>query len=86
MRLTFRDRDSIEGMLANNLLLVDPMGFSITPPDPTFQNQRIFVPRAALEDVQVLGVIGSSLRRRPAKKPVEKDEGQIGLFDERSKS
>lgn len=80
LRLLFRDHDSIEGMLANNLLLIDPNGFSIIPPDPTFQNQRIFVPRAALEDVQVLGVIGSPLRRRPAKR-VEKDAGQIGLFE-----
>jgi hypothetical protein len=80
LRLLFRDHDSIEGMLANNLMLLDPHGFNIIPPDPTFQNQRIFVPRAALEDVQVLGVIGSSLRKRPAKR-VEKDAGQIGLFE-----
>ena len=80
VRLLFRDHDSIEGMLANNLVLVDPNGFNIIPPDPTFQNQRIFVPRAALEEVQVLGVIGSPLRRRPSKR-VEKDVGQIGLFE-----
>jgi hypothetical protein len=80
LRLLFRDHDSIEGMLANNLMLVEPNGFNIIPPDPTFQNQRIFVPRAALEDVQVLGVIGSPLRRHPAKR-AEKDAGQIGLFE-----
>ena len=59
MRLLFRDGDSLEGMLANNLMLVEPAGFSVVPPDPTFQNQRVFVPRRALESVQVLGVIGS---------------------------
>ena len=48
VRLVFRDGDSIEGMLANNLMLLEPAGFCIIPPDPTFQNQRIFVPRAAL--------------------------------------
>ncbi len=82
MRLRFRDGDSIEGMLANNLLLFEPDGFSIIPPDPTFQNQRIFVPRAALAEVQVLGVIGSAVKRRPAKR-APKDEGQIELFGER---
>lgn len=81
VRLRFRDSDSLEGMLGNNLMLVEPSGFSIIPPDPTFQNQRIFVPRAALTDVQVLGVIGSPLRRRPAKK-VEKEEGQLEMFGE----
>ena len=82
VRLRFRDGDSLEGMLANNLLQVEAGGFSIVPPDPTFQNQRIFVPRAALEEVQVLGVIGSPLRRGAAKK-VEKEEGQLEMFEEK---
>jgi len=79
LRLRFRDGDSIEGMVSNNLLLMEAGGFSIVPPDPTFHNQRIFVPRAALADVQVLGVIGSPLRRRA--KPAPKDEGQLDMFD-----
>jgi len=80
LRLRFRDGDSIEGMVSNNLMQVESTGFSIVPPDPTFQNQKIFVPRAALSDVQVLGVIGSPLRRRAAK-AAEKDEGQLEMFD-----
>jgi hypothetical protein len=79
LRLRFRDGDSIEGMLANNLLLVESSGFSIVPPDPTFQNQRIFVPRVALENVQVLGVIGSPLRKRPPKEAPAAD--QIEMFE-----
>jgi len=82
VKLLFRDHDSIEGMLANNLLLIESNGFNVIPPDPTFQNQRIFVPRAALEEVQVLGVIGSAVKRRPAKR-APKDEGQIELFGDR---
>jgi hypothetical protein len=79
VRLLFRDGDSIEGMLQNNLMLMEATGFSIIPPDPTFQNQRMFVPRAALREVQVLGVIGSPLKRRPAKKP--DGEGQLEMFE-----
>jgi hypothetical protein len=81
IRLRFRDGEAVEGMLANDLLLIEPAGFSIVPPDPTFQNQRLFVPRAALTDVQVLGVIGSPLRRRPSKRPVEEQE-QLKMFDD----
>jgi len=81
VRLLFRDGDSIEGMLQNNLMLVEPAGFSIIPPDPTFQNQRMFVPRAALREVQVLGVVGSPLKRRPAKKAP--GEGQLEMFEDR---
>jgi hypothetical protein len=66
-------------MLANNLMLLEPTGFSIIPPDPTFHNQRIFVPRAAVADLQVLGVIGSPLKRRQARKP-EKPESQLEMF------
>jgi hypothetical protein len=82
VRLLFRDGDSMEGMLPNNLMMVEGAGFSIIPPDPTFQNQRIFVPKPALREVQVLGVVGSPLKRRPAKKVAE--EGQFELFGEGS--
>jgi len=77
LRFFFRDGDWLEGIAPNNLLLVENNGFQAVPPDPTFQNQRVFVPRAALSNVQVLGVIGSPLRR-PAKKAVE---DQMKMFD-----
>ena len=50
IKLVFRDQDSTEGLLANNLMLVEEAGFHIIPPDPTFQTQRIFVPRLALRE------------------------------------
>lgn len=81
IKLVFRDLDSTEGLLANNLMLVEEAGFHIIPPDPTFQSQRIFVPRQALREVQVLGVIGSGLRRRKTAKPdAAKGPDQIELF------
>lgn len=79
LRLAFRDGDALEGIAANNLMLVEGPGFHVIPPDPTFQNQRVFVPRAALTEVQVLGVIGSPLKRRkPAVDPAR--QGQLDLF------
>jgi hypothetical protein len=79
VRLSFVDGDSLEGIAANNLMLVEGPGFSVVPPDPTYQNQRIFVPRSALREVQVLGVIGSPLRRR---KPKPADvEKQLRMFE-----
>lgn len=85
LRLRFRDDDAMDGVAPNNLLLVDPLGFQIIPPDPAFLNQRIFVPRQALVETQVLGVIGSPLRRTGASTPARKKPatlpGQISLFD-----
>src|SRR6202158_6347796 len=79
VRMRFRDGDMMDGMLANNLLQLDPYGFSVVPPDPGFQNQRIFVPRAALSGVQVLGVVGSALRLARTPKPAPKE--QMGLLE-----
>lgn len=80
LRMHFRDGDSMDGILSNNLLQLEPVGFSVVPPDPGFQNQRIFVPRAALASIQVLGVVGSPLRSPRKPKPVAKE--QIELFNE----
>ena len=79
VRLRFRDGDSLEGIVPNNLLHLESAGFGLVPPDPTFQNQRIWVPRPALEGVEVLGVIGSPLRRR--KPEVKVDEDQLRMFE-----
>ena len=78
IRMRFRDGDAMDGLFSNNLLLMEPYGFSVIPPDPGFQNQRVFIPKAAVTGVQVLGVIGSPLRIRKTK-PTPKE--QIGLFE-----
>jgi hypothetical protein len=78
VRFRFRDGDWLEGILPNNLLQFEAAGFSAIPADPSFQNQRVFVPRLALAGVEVLGVIGSSARRRPAPNPG--DDGQLKMF------
>ncbi|MEO5924063.1 MAG: hypothetical protein ABIR70_09570 [Bryobacteraceae bacterium] len=76
VRVRFRDGELLEGIMRNNLL-GDPGGFALVPPDPTFQNQHILVPREAVTAVEVLGVIGSPLRRIPKKGAVE---GQLEMF------
>jgi hypothetical protein len=78
--LRFRDGETLEGVMPNNLLQLDPYGFTIIPPDSS-SNQRIFAPRSALVEVEVLGVIGSPLNRR---KPKAAAKEQIGLFEEDS--
>jgi hypothetical protein len=79
VRMRFRDQEVMDGILANHLLQLEPYGFTVTPAEPYSNNQRVFVPRAALAELQVLGVVGSPLRPRKAK-PVPKE--QIGLFDQ----
>ena len=77
--LQFRDGEVMEGIMPNNLLQWEPYGFTVIPPDPYSNQQRVFIPRAAVESVEVLGVVGSPLKKRKAK-AVPKE--QIGMFDE----
>jgi hypothetical protein len=76
LRLEFRDGDTVEGIHTNNLLVLEPYGFTITPPDPSANEQRIFVPRTALNRIEVLGVIGSRVR-----KPRKKAKEQLEMFE-----
>lgn len=75
VRLRFRDGDVMDGILPSNLLLLDSTGFSVVPPDPGNQNQKLFLPRQALSEIVVLGVVGGARR---GKRPVTKE--QLEMF------
>ena len=75
VRLKFRDEDTIEGVVPNDLLSLLDRGVQITPPDLHGTTLRIFIPRTALTEMTVLGVVGIA-RRKPAAPP------QPGLFNE----
>ena len=66
VRLTFRDRETMEGVITNDLLSLLDSGVQITPPDLNGSTLRIFIPRDALAEMTVLGVVGVA-RRKPAK-------------------
>jgi hypothetical protein len=65
VRLTFRDRETLEGVVPNDLLALLDSGVQITPPDLNGAAVRIYVPRFALAELTVLGVVGVA-RRKPA--------------------
>jgi hypothetical protein len=65
VRLKFRDNETLEGVVSNDLLALLDSGIQITPPDLNGAAVRIFVPRSALSEVTVLGVVGVA-RRKPA--------------------
>jgi hypothetical protein len=65
VRLRFTDNDTLEGVVPNDLLSLLDNGVQITPPDLNSTTDRIFVPRSALAEVTVLGVVGIA-RRKPA--------------------
>ncbi len=85
VRMTFKDSEILEALLANNLLDLDPLGFLVTPPDVYSNNLRIFIPRTALTGMEVLGVISDGVVRRMSQRAAQArvlstDGQQIGLF------
>lgn len=81
VRLRFRDGEFLEGILPNNLLLLDPYGFELTPPDLRANQQRVFVPRAGVTEAEVVGVIHKPQgARRPRRKTPLGAETQLEMF------
>jgi Family of unknown function (DUF6982) len=84
VRLRFRDEEVLEGIVANDLLGLLNSGVQLTPPDLHGNTLRVFVPRSALLDMKVLGVVGAA--RRLVRQPVPQGEtgqpAQSKLFNE----
>ena len=78
VRLRYRDGDLLEGVVANDLIALLDHGVHLTPPDPGTNCTRIFVPRPAIAELTVLGVVGIA-RRTPARRAAEP---QPTLFNE----
>ena len=76
VRLRFRDNETIEGMMPNDLLLEDN-DFPFIPPDTRSNTQRI-LSRSALAEMTVIGVIGDKKSQRRSSRP--EDTRQVTLF------
>jgi len=79
VRLKFKDNETIEGLMPNDLSSNLAEGFLINPPDLRSNTQRMFVPRSALESMTVLAVIGATRRHRRA---LAADAQQVPMFGE----
>ena len=92
LRMTFRTSErspertieTLEGLAAADLSLLDSMiedgGLHVAPPDIRSNTQRIFVPRAAIENLQILAVITTPSRPKPVPERTP-EEIQKSLFE-----
>jgi hypothetical protein len=80
LRLTFRSGDLLEGLAPTDRTLLDSLiddaGLFLIPPDTRSNTQRLYVPRAAITELQLLAVVTTPSRRpatteRPAKKNLQ---------------
>ena len=83
VRLRFRDDDCMEGIVANNLLELLDAGVQLMPPDLHGNVLHVFVPRSALVELKVLGVVGVARRSARATRQIGAVLGaQSKLFGE----
>lgn len=83
VRLRFRDGDVMEGIVSNDLLDMLDKGVQLTPPDLHGNTLRLFIPRTALTEMKVLGVVGVARRSpQPPREAATAGAAQSKLFDE----
>jgi hypothetical protein len=84
LRLTFRTGDLLEGLAPTDrsLLdaLVDDAGLFLAPPDTRSNTQRIYIPRSAITEVQLLAVVTTPSRSKAGGGQPAKENLQDQLF------
>jgi hypothetical protein len=78
LRMTLNDGDELEGIASNDRSLVAGAGLLVTPPDTRSNTQRIYVPRQAIQTLEVVSLIGVTGRKR--RPETGQPEGQPELF------
>jgi hypothetical protein len=71
VRVRLKDGDLIEGLAANDVSLVSSDGLFLTPPDLRSNTQRLWLPRAAVEELEVVAVIGGAKKKAAAAEEAE---------------
>ncbi|HZT72038.1 MAG TPA: hypothetical protein VE996_00115 [Terriglobales bacterium] len=80
VRVRLHDHEVIEGVLANNLLELDGAGLTLAPASVAADYQRVYVPREAIAEALVLGVIGGQRGKQRTRPAASASEGQGELF------
>ena len=65
LRMVLNDGEELEGLAANDRSLIEGTGLLLTPPDQRSNTQRIYIPRQAIQELEVVSLIGAN-KRRPA--------------------
>jgi hypothetical protein len=79
VRVRLKDGDLVGGLAANDASLLASDGVFLTPPDLRSNTQRIWIPRAALESLEIVAVIGGVKKPRPS---VSEQRPEAGIQDE----
>jgi hypothetical protein len=84
LRMTLTDGEELEGLAANDRSLVEGAGLLLTPPDTRSNTQRIYVPRQAIQTLEVVSLIGVASKRRA--EAASREKAQPELFPAESET
>jgi hypothetical protein len=80
-----RDDDVLEGILAHNILEWPAQGYFLTPPKANAYRPRVFLPRQAVRETALLGLVGKGnalAAKASAKRKTDSDAGrQMSIFE-----
>jgi hypothetical protein len=77
LRMTLNDGEELEGLAANDRSLVEGAGLLLTPPDTRSNTQRIYLPRQAIQTLEVVGRIGETGRRKPGAETLGAEQPEL---------
>ena len=77
LRARLLDGDLIEGIAANDRSLLDAQGIFLTPPDTRSNTQRLWIPTAAIEELEIVAVIGGSAKKKQSALPLDDSEDDV---------
>jgi len=75
--MTLMDGEELEGLATNDRTLLEGAGVLLTPPDTRSNTQRIYVPRAAIQTLEVIGLIGAGARKSAAARQKAADQPEL---------
>ena len=77
------DDDLLEGVLPHNILEWPAQGYFLTPPRANTYRQRVFLPRQAVRETALLGLVGkaNALASKTSKKVEVAGARQLSMFD-----
>ncbi len=85
LRLRFRDGDALEGLADVGVGFLETAivegGLFLSPPDGRGNTLRVFVPRAALVEMEVLGWVTAPSKKAGRAAKAAAGEAQAGLFE-----
>ena len=77
LRMTLMDGEELEGLATNDRTLLEGAGVLLTTPDTRSNTQRIYVPRAAIQTLEVIGLIGAGARKSAAARQKAADQPEL---------